>query len=116
MASPFDICKKITKEILPAVRAAIAQDLKKYDYTEEKIASALGVDQVAISKYLNNRYSKQIKTLSAYIIRNKLDASIVDAIRAGKPSSTIDKSIDQLCNKIFISRYSPKAEEKINNA
>lgn len=64
--------------IIPAVRASIAKELTdKHGMKEEKIASALGVAQAAVSKYLSNKYSKRIADLES-----KLDKSMIENLSA----------------------------------
>ena len=53
---------------MPAIRAAVAEELSnEYNYTQEEIASSLGIVQVAVSKYLNKKYSSKIAKLKNYI-------------------------------------------------
>lgn len=47
-------CRKISKEILPAVRASVAQTMiSECNYRQREIAEKLGVVQVSVSKYLH---------------------------------------------------------------
>lgn len=97
-------CKKITKFVLPAVRAAVAEELKeKYNYTQEEIANALGVVQVAVSKYLNKRYSKKIEEIKEYIKSKALADEIVKSIVNKEEKEKIENKINLLCeNKELI--------------
>lgn len=48
--------------IVPAARAALILELKKkYKIKEEAISGYLGVTQAAISKYVNGKFSDEIK-------------------------------------------------------
>ncbi|MCL5100556.1 MAG: hypothetical protein M1122_01190 [Candidatus Marsarchaeota archaeon] len=88
-------CKSITRVILPAVRASVAQVLsKEYKYNQQQIADKLGIVQVAVSKYLSENYSKEVKDLDAYIIKNNLNKEIISAVISG---SNIESVISKLC-------------------
>jgi predicted transcriptional regulator len=95
-------CKDITKVVLPAVRASVAEVMhEKYGYTQLEIAKKLGVVQVAVSKYLNKRYSKDIASVKAYILRRGLNKGVVSSIVKGKSRSEIDMKIDELCDRLI---------------
>ena len=45
-------CRNISKLILPAIRASVAQIMREeYNYRQNEIAERLGVVQVSISKF-----------------------------------------------------------------
>jgi predicted transcriptional regulator len=91
-------CKKITNLILPAVRASIAEELyKKYDMKQKDIADNLSIVQVAVSKYLNKKYSKRIENLKNYIFSNKLNDEVIKAIITKENKKIINKEIEKLC-------------------
>ncbi len=94
-------CKDIVNVILPAVRASIAETMrKKYGYKQEEIARHIGVVQVAVSKYLGGKHSEEIESLKNYIIEHKLNEEIVRKLVAGGPSKITDTEIDALCEKL----------------
>ncbi len=94
-------CKGIIRSVLPAVRASVATTMHdKYGYSQERIAKELGVVQVAVSKYLRNRYSAQIHRMKSYILQNKLNDSIVSKILKGEGRQQIDGAIDELCDRL----------------
>lgn len=94
-------CRKISRLILPAIRASIAEIMsKQYRYKQEEIADKLGIVQVAVSKYLNNKYSPDIERLKDYILERKLSDSIADDIARGKPEDEIGTEIDRLCGNL----------------
>ncbi len=94
-------CKDIVRVVLPAVRASVAETMhKRYGYNQERIAQRLGVVQVAVSKYLNGRYSKEISHMKDYISKNKLSDTIVDKIEKGGNRKEIDNAIDNLCDEL----------------
>ena len=75
-------CKRMIKEILPAVRASIAIEMKeRYDYRQDEIAKILGVAQVAVSKYLNKKQSDVVGRIASHIQADNLSGSIVEEIR-----------------------------------
>ncbi|MGB9732532.1 MAG: helix-turn-helix domain-containing protein [Candidatus Micrarchaeia archaeon] len=91
-------CKKISKLILPAIRVAVAEELyKRYNYTQDEIAKSLGVVQVAVSKYLNGKYSKGIAKIKEHIQSKGLAGEIVDAIVKKEGKERIDEKISALC-------------------
>lgn len=94
-------CRSISRLILPAIRASIAQIMRQeYNYRQKEIAERLGVVQVAVSKYLNGRYSAEIENVKQYIIKNGLSRKIVADIVGGKPEEEISGEIDSLCGTI----------------
>ncbi|MDE1855211.1 MAG: transcriptional regulator [Candidatus Micrarchaeota archaeon] len=95
-------CKEIVRSVLPAVRASVASTMHdRYGYSQEAIADKLGVVQVAVSKYLRSKYSREISHLKGYIIKNKLSDSIVEKIVRGGTRQQIDSAIDALCDKLI---------------
>jgi len=90
---------------LPAIRAAVAEELSnKYNYTQEEIASSLGIVQVAVSKYLNKRYSSKIAKLKNYIKEKGLADDIVKSIIDKQEKEKIENKINLLCeNKELLS-------------
>jgi len=90
---------------LPAIRAAVAEELSnKYNYTQEEIASALGIVQVAVSKYLNKKYSSKIAKLKNYIKEKGLAEDIVKSIIDKQEKEKIENKINLLCeNKELLS-------------
>jgi predicted transcriptional regulator len=90
---------------LPAIRAAVAEELSsKYNYTQEEIASSLGIVQVAVSKYLNKKYSSKIAKLKNYIKEKGLAEDIVKSIIDKQEKEKIENKINLLCeNKELLS-------------
>jgi predicted transcriptional regulator len=83
---------------LPAIRAAVAEELSnKYNYTQEEIAGSLGIVQVAVSKYLNKRYSNKIAKLKNYIKEKGLAEEIVKSIIDKQQKEKIENKINLLC-------------------
>jgi predicted transcriptional regulator len=91
-------CRRITSEILPAVRASIAEAMhKRYSYSESDIAKSLGIVQVAVSKYLNSNYSAKTKMVKDYIIKNRLNEDILSSIVNRKSKEDTNAMIYALC-------------------
>ncbi len=94
-------CRSITKQVLPAVRASVAQRMHdKYGWTQARIGKGLGVVQVAVSKYLNHRYSKEVLAVKEYIEKNKLVDKITAEILEGKDARSVGLEIDRLCEYV----------------
>lgn len=91
-------CKNITRLVLPAVRASIAEIMnKEYRYNQEQIAHSLGVVQVSVSKYLNRRYSSDIKRLKSYILKNQKIREIAEHAARSNDPHTISLGVNRLC-------------------
>jgi predicted transcriptional regulator len=93
-------CKRITRVVLPAIRASIADAMGKKGYTQVEIAERLGIVQVAVSKYLNNKCSKDVINLKSYIESRKLNSEILSVIFNGAKKQEIDSKIGLLCEQI----------------
>ena len=97
-------CKRITRVVLPAIRASVAEIMcRKYGYKQEEVAAKLGVVQVAVSKYLNNRHSKAMDVVKDYIIKARLNEGIIKKILGGGTRGEIDREIDALCDCLITS-------------
>jgi len=95
-------CKDITKVILPAVRASVAEEMyRKHGYKQDQIAKELGVVQVAVSKYLNKRYSSKTVRVKKYINSNRLNQAIVRKILGSRPKQEVENEIEKLCGKLI---------------
>ncbi len=96
-------CKSITKVILPAIRASVAEVLNKtYKYTESDIADRLSVAQPAVSKYLSNNCSEDILKLKSRILSSGMADKLIAAIAGGRPRAEVEKEIDWLCGKLAL--------------
>lgn len=93
-------CSSITRFVLPAVRASVAEKMrKKYSYNQQEIADILGIAQVAVSKYVNGRYSNHVAEIKRYITANRLDSDVIKYARESN-SEKVGKAINELCAKI----------------
>lgn len=94
-------CRRVTRVILPAIRASVAEVMsRRYNYNQEEIARKLDIVQVAVSKYLNRRYSSAVHKMKMYIIKNNLNRGIIEDILNGRGVKEIEKDIDSLCAHI----------------
>jgi len=94
-------CEDITKIILPAVRINMAEQMRdKYHMKQQEIASRLGVAQVAVSKYLNGRYSRPVGELKERINARGLVDDIAAKAAGTQNTSAINGMINELCSKI----------------
>lgn len=99
------ICNKITKIILPAVRIRMAEEMRsRYNLKEKEIADILGINQVAISKYLNGKYSAQIKEISHAIGKNEMVEEKTKQIIALHNRSEINKVLNNICEVIVLEK------------
>jgi len=58
----FIPCERVIKDYLPALRAATAAKLvQKHGYSQVQAASALGITQAAVSKYLSGKPLQALK-------------------------------------------------------
>ncbi len=102
-------CIEITKDVLPAVRAAIAERLsREYNYRQIDIAKKLGVAQVAVSKYLNSRYSKRVAKIKEFVVEKGMLNNIIKEILKGEEQKRISKDIDEVCSSDSLLSFSMK--------
>ncbi|MDE1762524.1 MAG: hypothetical protein KGH78_05050 [Candidatus Micrarchaeota archaeon] len=92
------LCRTITKLTLPAVRAAISEDLSKRGYTQSQIADSIGIVQVGVGKYLNRKYSAEVGRVKEFVQSEGLSKGIVEGIIKGKSLQDTGHEIDRLCN------------------
>jgi predicted transcriptional regulator len=94
-------CKDIVEVVLPAVRASVAEVMSdRYGYKQKERAEKLGVVQVAVSKYLNGKCSREISGMKERIIRQGLNVGVVESIVSGRKRQEIEGEIDKLCDQI----------------
>lgn len=92
--------------LLPSIRASVAQELyTKYNYRQDDIAKSLGIVQVAVSKYIHDKYSSRMKEVKDFIISRGLNHEIVDAVVAKKDISEINRRIEVLCNNFQLLEF-----------
>ncbi len=93
-------CARITRFILPAIRASIAEEMNEdHEYNQQEIARTLGVAQVAVSKYLNGKYSTRVAKIKKQITTNRLDKDILKYVRESN-SQKVNAAINELCADI----------------
>ncbi len=99
-------CVRMMSILLPSIRASVAQELyTKYNYKQEDIASSLGIVQVAVSKYIHDKYSSRMKEVKDFIISKGLSQDIVNAVIANKDRAEINQKIEELCNNAALLEF-----------
>ncbi len=93
-------CRKITREMVPAVRAYLADVMsKRYGYKQQDIARRLGIAQVAVSKYMNMRYSGQVARLKEEVARHAEDTHFVETVLKSKSADEVNERIERFCEE-----------------
>ncbi len=93
-------CGRISRYILPAVRACVAEKMsERYNYNQQEIAIRLGIAQVAVSKYLNGRYSRSVKVIKDHIERRGLENNVLRYMN-GHDMRKANEAINDLCADI----------------
>ncbi len=96
-------CNNITKLVLPAIRINMAEQFSaRYNLSQKEIAQKLGIAQVAVSKYLNGKYSESLKKAKESVFTmGFVDGKVMEKAMKGSPK-TIDSIVNELCNKIHV--------------
>ena len=91
-------CETFAREVLPAIRALIAQKLvKEMGLKQSEAAKLLGVTQATISHYINFRRGKVTKLLQTKEVASSLD-EVAARIVKERASITPD-DLCQICRK-----------------
>lgn len=56
-------CEEMIRKFIPALKIAVAKELKERGLKQIEIANILGLTQAAISKYFAEKYSKEVKRI-----------------------------------------------------
>lgn len=75
-------CEIASRFTLPALRMAVSIELYKLSMGQDQIADILGVRQAAVSDYLNNKVSLDIKTIAKDILSSKIAEAMAKKIFA----------------------------------
>ncbi|MGI0141376.1 MAG: hypothetical protein ACREBF_01850 [Candidatus Micrarchaeales archaeon] len=109
------LCRTVTKLVLPAIRVAIAEELsKEHHYTQDKIADKIGIVQVGVGKYLNGKYSSEIREIKEYIEMEGLAQPIINKIIKGSTLKETEREIDKLCNDSELLDFSMRRLMAVN--
>ena len=93
-------CKRIVSSMIPAVRIRIAEVLdSRYGYKQKDIAAKLGVVQVAVSKYLNKKYSKAVEREKEELKDRIEKEGLVDAIIKCNDPNEVNYRIERFCER-----------------
>jgi predicted transcriptional regulator len=99
-------CRRISKAVIPAVRAYLATMMsEEYGYRQQRIAKKLGIAQVAVSKYLNGRYSKEVARIKQEIsseLSKNTARHIIESGSADEANEQIERFSEQyiLTNRV----------------
>ncbi len=86
--------------MIPAVRAYLADVMyTKYHYKQQEIANRLGLAQVAVSKYINMKYSSSVARAKAGIARRIAGTAFVKEILESKDPDEVNRRIERLCEE-----------------
>ncbi len=95
-------CGSLTRDLLPAVRAYTAEQLsRKYNLTQTEIAMRLGIAQVAVSKYLNGKYSSKVKSMKDRIGRSNKANEVVGRVAGMTSAVAVGSVINELCTALL---------------
>lgn len=93
-------CEEIVQKYLPAMRASIAKKLYKKGLTQEQIARELGLTQAAVSKYLSNKYGKEVKKIEENSVLDKACTEIAEKVAQGTwTQSHVTNAICSTCTQ-----------------
>ena len=103
MAIQMDLeCSSITREMLPAVRAYTAEQLsRKYSMTQAEIAIRLGIAQVAVSKYLNGKYSEKVRRMKERVGKSRKVDGVVSRVAGMTNAIDVGSVINDLCTSLL---------------
>ncbi len=94
-------CRRITRTVVPAVRAYVAEVMSsECKYRQQEIADKLGIAQVAVSNYLNRKYSPEVARVKL-IVAKQLSSSTVRGIVEKGSRDQISREI-QTISESFI--------------
>lgn len=109
--------ERASKLIVPAARVVIARELKiRYNMTEARIAQILGIAQAAVSKYLNEDYSENVKSATEKVDMGSVNRYI-EKIASGNENElkkcvcTVCASMNKFDCKFSGAEVSAKAEK-----
>lgn len=96
MASIYETAANTT---IPAVRSYIAKELiGTHKMSEEKVAGLLDVAQAAVSKYVNGKYSTEVKSVEKMLNTDLID-KYVEKIAQGQ-KEYVSACICTMCKTI----------------
>jgi uncharacterized protein len=89
-------CEKLTWDILPAIRSAIALELVNYGKSQKEISQILGVNASTISQYIKGKRGCRIVFEGKVL---KLIKKIANEINDGE-NIDFDKRVCDVCKKL----------------
>ena len=89
-------CEVVAQNLLPTLRALIAKELmEKYKFTQQDVASKLGLTQSAVSQYVRNLRGSKVKILERDVEINKKIEQFASKIASGQLDSL--SALDSFC-------------------
>ncbi len=93
-------CRTLTNELIPGVRACLAQLMRsKYGMTQQEIANKLGIAQVAVSKYVNMKYSAAVAKAARKVSKSISDSDFTQEIIKSKSPDEANRKIERFCEE-----------------
>ncbi|MFH0928742.1 MAG: helix-turn-helix domain-containing protein [Candidatus Aenigmatarchaeota archaeon] len=90
-------CETVAQIVLPNLRALLAKELmEKYKFTQQDVASKLGLTQSAVSQYLRNLRGSQTKILERDVKIYKEIEVFAGKIASGEINSS--NSVEAFCD------------------
>ena len=90
-------CEVVAQNLLPTLRALIAKELmEKYKFTQQDVASKLGLTQSAVSQYVRNLRGSKAKILERDAEINKKIEKFASEIASGQLNSF--SALESFCN------------------
>jgi predicted transcriptional regulator len=90
-------CEVVAQNLLPTLRALIAKELmEKYKFTQQDVASKLGLTQSAVSQYVRNLRGSKAKIFERDVEINKKIEQFASKIASGQLDSL--SALDSFCN------------------
>ncbi len=95
-------CRTITSEMIPAVRAYLAEAMSsRYKLRQQEIAKRLGMTQVAVSKYINMKYSPAVAKAKAEVAKQIAHTHFVKEIMKSRNPDEVNRRIERFCEGVF---------------
>lgn len=91
------ICETVVKDILPAVRALIAKDLKEKGYTQTEIAELLDLTQPAVSQYLSAARGSKVQRIEQDETAATHVAELIEMLLDDAPDDDLSRKFCEVC-------------------
>jgi len=91
-------CEVAVSLILPAIKSAIAKNLKANKIPQKDIARKLYVTEAAVSQYLSGKRATGF-TIPEYV--SPMVAAVASAVNKGEDKELLEYGISQICKEIL---------------